>query len=292
MGKFVKTKELEAADTPLKISKVNVLAIENHVAASDIDVGLAAAATVSKAMKEKKISQLEALEFRKECATMLAVIVSKIQERSPLQFHFARKLQSLDPRVMVSKPESVVKMFQQVLKTLVEEKWKANQWADSELAQFRKLISEAKSITVRNLLHIVLPRKEWTNSSISFKRIKKIMSNCGQWWRCSWHCPMDRLQLREDFSVKKEVLNPNLEEMSLRAIRLIYSSLSTEIKWKERKEKKSFGGRTGISKEEEERTWKYCSKADWHSWQEAKEAEKQKNAIQMKALLMESNTSR
>ena len=61
---------------------------------------------------------------------MQAVTVSKIQERSPLQFHFVRKLQSLDPRVMVSKPESVVKMFQQVLKTLVEEKWKTNQQAD------------------------------------------------------------------------------------------------------------------------------------------------------------------
>ena len=99
---------------------------------------------MSKALKEKKISQLQALEFRKESATMLAVIVSKIQERSPLQFHFARKLQSLDPRVMVSKPENVVKMLQQVLKTLVEEEVQTNQQADSELAQFRKLISEAK----------------------------------------------------------------------------------------------------------------------------------------------------
>ena len=55
MRKFVKTQELEALDTPLKISKVNVLAIENHVAESDIDVGFAAAATVSKALKEKNI---------------------------------------------------------------------------------------------------------------------------------------------------------------------------------------------------------------------------------------------
>ena len=61
---------------PFIISKVNVLAIENHVAASDIDVGFAAAATVCKALKEK-ISQLQALEFRKEFATMLAVTVSQ-----------------------------------------------------------------------------------------------------------------------------------------------------------------------------------------------------------------------
>ena len=111
MGKFVKTQEPKAANIPLKISKVNVLAIgEIHVAASDIDVGFAATATMSKALKEKKISQLQALEFRKECATVLAVIVSKIQERSPLQFHFARKL----VRVMVAKPKSVAEMFQQV----------------------------------------------------------------------------------------------------------------------------------------------------------------------------------
>ena len=110
MGKLVKIQELEAADAPLKIFQANVLAIENRVAASDIDVGFAIMATVSKALKEK-ISQLQALKFRKECATILAVIVSRIQGRSPLQFHFARKLPSLDPRVMVSKPESVVKMF-------------------------------------------------------------------------------------------------------------------------------------------------------------------------------------
>ena len=117
MGKFVKTQKLEAADTPLKIAKVNVVAIENHVAASDVDVGFVPAATVSKALKEKNISQLQPHEFRKECATMLTVIVSRIQERRPLQFQLARKLQSLDPRVMVSKPESVFKMFQHVLKT-------------------------------------------------------------------------------------------------------------------------------------------------------------------------------
>ena len=137
MWKFVKTQELEAGDTPMKISKVNVLAIENHVAALLLMLDLLQQQLVSKALKEKKISQLQVLEFRKECATMLAGIVSKIQEKSPLQFNFARKLQSLDPRVMVSKPESVVKMFQQVLKMLVEEKWKTNQQADSELAQFR-----------------------------------------------------------------------------------------------------------------------------------------------------------
>ena len=42
------------------------------------------------------------------------------------------------------KPESPVKMLQQVLNRLIEEKWKTNQQADAELSQYRKFISGAK----------------------------------------------------------------------------------------------------------------------------------------------------
>ena len=113
------------------------------MAALQIDVEFSTVAILSRTLKEKKVSQLQALEFRKECAIMLAIIVSKIK-KSPLQYNFARKLASLDPRIMVSKPESAVKMFQQVLNRLIEEKWKTSQQADAELTQYRKFISEAK----------------------------------------------------------------------------------------------------------------------------------------------------
>ena len=46
--------------------------------ASQIDAGLAAAATLSRVLKEEKVSQLQTVEFRKECTIMLAIIVSKI----------------------------------------------------------------------------------------------------------------------------------------------------------------------------------------------------------------------
>ena len=142
MGNFVKKQELEAVGTPLRISKNNVLETVKHVATSQIDVRFSAAATLSRILK-KKVSQLQALEFRKECARVLAIIVSKIQ-KSPLQCNFARMLACLDPRIIVSKPESAVKMFQQVLNRLIEEKWKASQQADAEHTQYRKFISEAK----------------------------------------------------------------------------------------------------------------------------------------------------
>ena len=70
MGKFVKREELEAADSPYKIAKLNVSHAASHVTPSEIDIGFAAKATVDKALREKRISRLQVLEFRKECEVM------------------------------------------------------------------------------------------------------------------------------------------------------------------------------------------------------------------------------
>ena len=111
MGKFVKREELEAADSLYKIAKLNVSHAASHVAPSEIDIGFAAKATVDKALREKRVSQLQVLEFRKECEVMLQTTVSKMQERSPLKYNLARKLVSMDPRLMVSNPDNATKMF-------------------------------------------------------------------------------------------------------------------------------------------------------------------------------------
>ena len=79
------------------------------------------------------------LELRKECESMLATTVAKIQERSPLKYNFARKLASLDPRVMVSNLDQAIKMFQEVLQRLTETRWKTSEEEDTVLAEYRKL---------------------------------------------------------------------------------------------------------------------------------------------------------
>ena len=63
MGEFVK-RQLEAADSPYNIAKLNVSHAASHVAPSDIDIGFAAKATVDKALREK-VSQLQVLGFRR-----------------------------------------------------------------------------------------------------------------------------------------------------------------------------------------------------------------------------------
>ena len=78
MGKFMKRAVLEGANSAYKIAKLNVLDSATHVAPSEVDIGFAAKTTLEKVYKEKNISQLQVLEFRKECESMLATTMKAL----------------------------------------------------------------------------------------------------------------------------------------------------------------------------------------------------------------------
>ena len=67
MGKFMERAVLEGANSTYKIAKLNVFDSTTHIAPSEVDIGFAAMTTLEKVYKWKKISQLQVLEFRKEC---------------------------------------------------------------------------------------------------------------------------------------------------------------------------------------------------------------------------------
>ena len=85
-----------------------------------------------------------------------------IKKKSPLQYNFARRLVNLDPRIMVSKPENAVKMFQQVLNRLKRSGRLVNKQKLNLLCTESPSL-KPRSITTTNLLHTVFPRKDWTS---------------------------------------------------------------------------------------------------------------------------------
>ena len=103
---------------------------------------------------------------------MLQTTVSKIQERSPLKYNVARKLVSMDPRLMVSYPDNATKMFQQVLQILIENKWKTAEEGDPVLAQYRKFVFDAKRITQQSFLLLRVEKIDWTLSCQKYYRCK------------------------------------------------------------------------------------------------------------------------
>ena len=137
MQKFVKQSEMQAANSPVKIAKLIVMETGIHVTPSDVDEGFAATPTMTKAYKE----------YKKGFCAVLAAIVTKIQERSPLKYSFARKLIRLDPRLILAEPDRVVAVFREVLTELVDKKWRTPEQADDIWMQYKKLVSEVKTVS-------------------------------------------------------------------------------------------------------------------------------------------------
>ena len=259
---------------------------------------------------------------------MLARTVTKIQERSPLKYTLARKMACLDPKMMVSNPEEACKMFQAVLQRLIEAGWKTSVQGDALLAQFKKFISEA--------------RKYHKEKFLSFKCGRMMRLDCflfellngqeefGELWKTlQFLLTLSHSQaaVERGFSVNKEVLTPNLQEMSLRAIRLVYSSLKAEkmkvadfpiseklltscnhasnryrMHLMEKSAEKEKTGKDRKRKElHQELTAAKKRKTELESVakklvdtakRKAKEAEKKSDAAVIKALVIESNSSR
>ena len=228
MGKFMKRAVFEGANSAYKIAKLNVLDSATHVAPSGVDIGFAAKPTLEKVYKEKKISLLQVLEFRKECESMLATAVAKIQERSPLKYNFARKLASLDPRVMMSNPDQAIKMFQEVLQRQIETRWKTSGDADTVLAEYRKLVSDTKRYHLDKFSSFKITTD--ILDSFLFEVLQNQNESQQLWITMQLILTLSHGQatVERGFSVNKEVLAPNLQETSLVAMRLVLSSVQAE----------------------------------------------------------------
>ena len=327
MGKFMKRAVLEGANSAYKIAKLNVLNSATHVAPSEVDIGSAAKTTLEKVYKEKNISQLQVLEFRKECESMLATTVAKIQERSPLKYNFARKLASLDPRVMVSNPDQAIKMFQEVLQRLTETRWNTSEEADIVLAEYRKLVSDAKRYHQDKFSSF----KTATDILDSFLfEVLQNQNESHQLWitmQLILALSHGKATVEREFSVNKEVLAPNLQETSLVAMRLVHSSMQVakfkvadfvvndtllsscaharnryqmylmerkaeQERTKKGQKRKALMEELTSAKKTKEDLEKVSKKLVNIADKKAKEIEKQKDSTAMKALLVESNAAR
>ena len=116
-------------------------------------------------------------------------------------------------------------MFQEVLQRLIETRWKTSEEADTVLAEYRKLVSDAK----RHLLDKFPSFKITTDRLDSF--LFEVLQNQNEshelWITVQLILTLSRGQatVEKGFSVNKEVLAPNLQETSLVPMRLVHSSM-------------------------------------------------------------------
>ena len=186
MSKFLKQGELEKAGTTFKLVKLDVTQPSVQVAPRDADVGFAAKASFEKLLKEKKISDLDAFDFKKDCITMLASTVAEIQERSLLKYSLARKLVCLDLQKMVLHQKRLWRCFKLCYKSWLIQGGK-HQARVIPFCLSSGGICLMQGSTTRSSSHCTsTTTQDWTPSYVTHWARMKNSKSCGPHWRFCW----------------------------------------------------------------------------------------------------------
>ena len=124
---------------------------------------------------------------------------------------------------MVSNPDQAIKMFQEVLQRLIETRWKTSEEADTVLAEYRKLVSDAKRYHPDKFSSFKITTDRL--DSFLFEVLQNQNESQQLWITMQLILTLSHRQttVERGFSVNKEVLAPNLQETSLVAMRLVHS---------------------------------------------------------------------
>ena len=141
----------------------------------------------------------------------------KIQERSLLKYHFARKLVSLDQRQNVEKPEDVV------IAKLSDDKWRTATQADDNTGH-RKFLSEAKQFYREKFAGFRFGKDRLNSFLFAVLNAEKAHEDL---WNTLKVLTMShgKAATKYWFLVNKEILAPNLKESNMTAIHVIHDSM-------------------------------------------------------------------
>ena len=221
MHKFVKKSVLDSVDTMYKIANLDVLDMQNHKVATEIDIGFAAKAILTTLAKSKAVNERGVLEFRMDCAKFISYVASKILERSHMKYKLVRSLYCLNPQKMIDLPEACSKAFEIVLKKLIEARWRSSTAADELLEQYKCILQFVKKdyeFEIKNcrervdvfLYAHISDKKEFQPLWSVFKLLLTI---------CHSQSMVER-----GFSVNNDVVTPNLRNETLVSLRTVYDA--------------------------------------------------------------------
>ena len=124
--------------------------------------------------------------------------------------------------MIVAKPDTSVKKFKHVLTKLVESKWKTSTEADDILSNYKKFVSEANQYHHDKFSGFVVCEQRLDTFFFDALHMEKSYANLWNTLKLLLTMSHGQAALERGFSVNKEVLAPNLKEVSLTAIRLIH----------------------------------------------------------------------
>ena len=224
MGYFVRGTVLDEAATPYQLMKIDV-SFDSKSLLLVKDVKLP---TATKAMlKQITPTPGQKETFLKDYRRFILAISQKMQERCPLSSHLVRCASSLNPVNMANQGRACIVKFGALVDRLYEHKWLNDREGDDAKAQYEEFITD-----------VVRPNNDiFADYDFTDTRLDDFFSvhlAGSKKYICMWKVtkfifvlPHGQASIERGFNVNKEFLIENLQELSLKSMRLVYDQVKS-----------------------------------------------------------------
>lgn len=159
--------------------------------------------------------------FMKECKAVVIELLDKLQERSPLNYLICRNASSLLPSEIVKDKIKSIKSFSRLVEKLYDMKWLVSEDADLAKKQYETLAHTANSeLKDKFLLFKSQDRLDVFYSDIMHGNSK--YKKCWNVFKLIFTVSHGQASVERGFSINKELLTDNLQEVSLISQRIVY----------------------------------------------------------------------
>ena len=142
MTSVIKADVMTKTKTIVQLCEIDVTDTANQLHYKKVDIGYSAENAVKKLVQGKKVSELGEKKFRESAKAFIVTILSRLLNKSPLQYSLVRNMMCLDPRRMASKQEDCTEKMKRVLNTLVQANRLPEDDCDVIRQQYRKYLEE------------------------------------------------------------------------------------------------------------------------------------------------------
>ena len=178
--------------------------------------------TATKSLLKSAPLQIEKRRsFLKDCKTIVVSLIKKLQERSPLNYLVCRNASSLLPSRMVNEKLTCSSQFGCLVDKLYELKWFSSERCDSAKKEYESLLESANTqMKDRFLAFKSEDRIDEFFAEIMHGNPK--YKNCWEVFKLIFTLSHGQASVERGFSINKELLTENLQEVSIVSQRTVY----------------------------------------------------------------------
>ena len=225
MKMVVKPEVLDEASSSLKLAKLDLSNSENLLLCELMKLPTATKSLLRSAGPSNEKIRL----FLKNCKEVVVVLIKKIQDRCPLKYAVARCAASLSPLNMVDDKEKCVNYFDRLVDKLYNLKWITAKDAD-----------ESKKFKLKYFKFITAVQNEHKDAFLTFDENKVCLDSffcdfmhgntkfrkCWDVVKLVFTLSHGQAAVERGFSVNKELLVENLQQLSLVSQRIVSKYLT------------------------------------------------------------------